>query len=101
MPPTTACVRHGLYIPQDLLARIKEIARREKTSINKKIERIIQEWFDFQKSKDLDTLSREEFHRLPAWRKKQILAEQARAALSFYTKENEWAAFPTDDVHEY
>ncbi len=101
MPNNTGSVRHGLYIPFDLLTKIKEIARKENKSINKKIELIIQEWFDFQKSQTPTDLTREEFHKLPLWRKRQILSDQANAALSYYQSENEWRQFPVDDIHEY
>lgn len=101
MPSNTGSVRHGLYIPFELLSKIKEIARREKKSINKKIELIIQEWFDFQKSQVPENLTREEFHKLPLWRKRQILTDQANAALSHYQNEDEWRDIPIDDIHEY
>jgi hypothetical protein len=100
MTTDSGSVRHGLYIPKDLLLRIKEIAQRERTSINKKIENIIKEWFDLKSSHDITSLTREEFHRLPSWRKKQILAEQAKSALPFYSSSNEWADFPVDDIHD-
>ena len=101
MPSKTTSVRHGLYIPCDLLSKIKEIARREKKSINKKIESIIQEWFDFQKSKNPSDLTRQDFHKLPLWRKKQILSDQANQALPYYQNENDLKNVPIDDIHEY
>ena len=101
MTNNTGSVRHGLYIPRELLAKIRETAQREKTSINKKIEKIIQEWFDYQKSKDIKSLSREEFHRLPSWRKREILAQQAEAARPYYQNDNDWAEFPNDEIHDY
>ncbi|MBF0546880.1 MAG: hypothetical protein HQM08_20740 [Candidatus Riflebacteria bacterium] len=101
MSSNSECVRHGLYIPIELLSRIKEIARKEKKSINKKIEMIIQDWFDFQKSKDSSKLSREEFHKLPLWRKRQILSEQANNALEHYSKDDDWKQLQGDDIFEY
>ena len=101
MPSNSSCVRHGLYIPIDLLSKIKKIAQKEKKSINKKIETIIQEWFDFQKSKDTSTLSREDFHKLPLWRKRQIFAEQANSAIKYYSHDDEWRDLQGDDIFEY
>ena len=101
MASSTNCVRHGLYLPVDLLAKIKRIALREKKSINKQLERIITEWFDFQKSKKPEELSREEFHKLPIWRRRQILADQAAEAAQYYTKSDDWRQLQGDDILEY
>ena len=37
-------VRHGLYIPNDLLDQIRILADRENRSINKQLEHILKQW---------------------------------------------------------
>lgn len=101
MPSNSGCVRHGLYIPFELLKRIKEIARREKKSINKQFEMIIKDWFDFQKSRNPSKLSREEFHKLPLWRKREIFSEQANNAKEFYCQDDEWQQLQGEDILDY
>lgn len=101
MASHTTCVRHGLYLPATLLARIKEIARKGKKSINKQFEDIIREWFELKKAQNPAELTREEFHRLPLWRKRQILEDQARSAIDQYAPDSDWANLPLDEEHEF
>lgn len=76
-------VRHGLYLPVDLLDQLRLLAQRENTSINKKIEEIMKDWFSLQKVKK--EISRKDLLRLPLDRRHQLLRAQAEKMAEYYS----------------
>jgi len=90
--------RHGLYLPLDLLDRIRLLAARENKSINKQIEDILQEWFALKRKKR--AMSRKELLSLPIERRHQILREQAEKMKDIYEEQEDPIGGQTD-LFEY
>ncbi len=91
---TTTNVRHGLYLPAELLDQIRVLANREGKSINKQIEEIIRDWLGrVRKGK---TLSRKDILNLPLNRRRELLEAQAIQIQSHYSSENQIAGGESD-----
>ncbi len=87
MTSSTTKIRHGLYLPVELLDQIRVLADKEGNSINKQIEKIIKDWLaSFFSKKEI---SRKDLLRLPLPRRKEILQAQALKMRSYYLQNND------------
>ena len=75
-------IRHGLYLPVELLDQLRLLAARENKSINKQIEEIIRDWFPLKK--EGKPISRRDLLKLPLERRHQILREQAEKLMALF-----------------
>ncbi len=91
-------IRHGLYLPVDLLDQLRLLAQRENKSINKQIEEIIRDWFAIKKENK--SISRKELLKLPIERRHELLKLQAQKLATYYT-ENEDFEGGQGDFFEY
>ena len=82
MTGTTTHVRHGLYLPADLLDQIRILANREGKSINKQIEEIIKDWLAHFFAKK--NYTKKEILNLPLNRRREILQAQALQMQEYY-----------------
>lgn len=97
---TTAHIRHGLYLPVDLLDQLRSVATREGRSINKQIEQMLREWLVMKK--DHTALSRREMLRLPIERRRELLEAQAEQLAGYYSKQlAEYSGGQGDPLLEY
>lgn len=94
----TTHVRHGLYLPVDLLDQLRLLAQRKKKSMNKQIEEIITEWFALKRK--TSPVSRKALLKLPLERRHELLREQAKRLRDEYAGESEFAGGQTD-LFEY
>ena len=83
MPGSATHIRHGLYLPVDLLDQLRLLAQRENKSINKQIEEIIRDWFTIKK--ESKSISRKELLKLPIERRHELLKIQAQKLATHYS----------------
>jgi len=88
MPGSVTHIRHGLYLPIDLLDQLRLLAQRENKSINKQIEEIIRDWFSIKKENK--SISRKELLKLPIERRHELLKLQAQKLAAHYIDNNEF-----------
>ena len=88
MPGSATHIRHGLYLPIDLLDQLRLLAQRENKSINKQIEEIIRDWFSIKKENK--SISRKELLKLPIDRRHELLKLQAQKLAAHYIDNNEF-----------
>ena len=98
MPSSSSHIRHGLYLPVELLDQLRLLAARENKSINKQIEEIIKDWFSLKKAKK--AISRKELLKLPIERRHQIMHDQAERLLEHYSENHEFDGGQVD-LFEY
>ena len=94
----TTHVRHGLYLPAELLEKLRMIAAAEKRSINRQIETIIREWLA-KENKSIE-LSRDDLLLLPHEVRDSLLRLQAEKMQKFYRNNEEFAG-SEGDLYEY
>jgi hypothetical protein len=94
----TTHVRHGLYLPVELLEKLRMIAAAEKRSINRQIETIIREWL--AKEKKSIELSRDDLLLLPLEVRDSLLRLQAEKMQKYYRDNDEFAG-SEGDLYEY
>jgi hypothetical protein len=94
----TTHVRHGLYLPVELLEKLRMIAAAEKRSINRQIETIIREWLA-KENKSIE-LSRDDLLLLPHEVRDSLLRLQAEKIQKFYRNNEEFAG-SEGDLYEY
>jgi len=94
----TSHVRHGLYLPVELLEKLRMIAAAEKRSINRQIETIIREWLA-KENKSIE-LSRDDLLLLPHEVRDSLLRLQAEKMQKFYRNNEEFAG-SEGDLYEY
>lgn len=88
MPGSATHIRHGLYLPIDLLDQLRLLAQRENKSINKQIEEIIRDWFSIKKENK--SISRKDLLKLPIERRHELLKLQAQKLAAHYIDNNEF-----------
>jgi hypothetical protein len=91
-------VRHGLYLPVDLLNQLRIIAASEKRSINRQIETIIREWLAKEK-KNIE-ISRDDLLMLPLEVRESLLKLQAEKLRQFYVNNKEFEG-SEGDLYDY
>jgi len=101
MAPKVDYVRHGLYIPNDLLDQIRIMADRENRSINKQLEHILKQWLVLLNKRNDKKISRKDFLKLPINRRKAILEKQANDISAHYENNSEWQDLQGEDLIEY
>ncbi len=94
----TTHVRHGLYLPVELLDKLRMIAAAEKRSINRQIETIIREWLA-KENKSIE-LSRDDLLLLPLEVRDSLLRLQAEKMKKYYRNNDEFAG-SEGDLYEY
>ncbi len=94
----TTHVRHGLYLPAELLEKLRMIAAAEKRSINRQIETIIREWLA-KENKSIE-LSRDDLLLLPLEVRDSLLRLQAEKMHKYYQNNDEFAG-SEGDLYEY
>jgi len=94
----TTHVRHGLYLPVELLEKLRMIAAAEKRSINRQIETIIREWLA-KENKNIE-LSRDDLLMLPLEVRDSLLRLQAEKMQKYYRNDDEFAG-SEGDLYEY
>ncbi|KAF1082866.1 MAG: hypothetical protein GQF41_0633 [Candidatus Rifleibacterium amylolyticum] len=94
----TTHVRHGLYLPVELLEKLRMIAAAEKRSINRQIETIIREWLA-KENKTIE-LSRDDLLLLPLEVRDSLLRLQAEKMQKYYRNNDEFAG-SEGDLYEY
>jgi hypothetical protein len=94
----TTHVRHGLYLPVELLEKLRMIAAAEKRSINRQIETIIREWLA-KENKTIE-LSRNDLLLLPLEVRDSLLRLQAEKVQKYYRNNDEFAG-SEGDLYEY
>lgn len=93
---TTTNVRHGLYLPAELLDQIRVLACREGKSINKQIEEIIRDWLGrFNKGK---ALTKREILNLPLNRRRELLEAQAIQVQANYSSNHQISGGESDFI---
>jgi hypothetical protein len=98
MANSSTHIRHGLYLPIELLDQLRLLAQRKHKSINKQIEEIIRDWFTLKNEKK--TISRKEFLSLPIERRHEQLRNQASKMVCHYTESKEFEG-GQGDLFEY
>ncbi|MGM0600161.1 MAG: hypothetical protein ACQETH_10140 [Candidatus Rifleibacteriota bacterium] len=98
MSSSSSHVRHGVYLPVELLNQLRIVAASEKKSINKQIETIIREWL--AKEKKSIKLSRDDLLQLPPEVRESILHLQAKKMKDYYKNNDEFAGSEAD-LYEY
>ncbi|MFZ2958380.1 MAG: hypothetical protein WA705_15945 [Candidatus Ozemobacteraceae bacterium] len=88
MTSSSSHIRHGLYLPVDLLDQLRLLAQRENKSINKQIEEIIMDWFSIKK--ESKSISRKDLLKLPLARRHELLQEQAERLVEYYSNNKEF-----------
>lgn len=91
-------IRHGLYLPVELLDKLRIIAASEKRSINRQIETIIREWL--AKEKKTIELTRDDLLLLSLEVRDNLLRLQAEKMRSYYQNNNEFEG-SEGDLYEY
>ena len=86
--PNQTHVRHGLYLPNDLLDQLRLLAQRKRKSINKQIEEILRSWFALKE--ETREISRKELLQLPLERRHKILEDQAKHMARHYCEDHEF-----------
>lgn len=98
MNSSSSHVRHGLYLPVELLNQLRIIAASEKRSINRQIETIIREWL--AKEKNYIEVSRDDLLLLPFEVRESLLKLQAEKVKQFYVNNHEFEG-SEGDLYEY
>ncbi len=91
-------IRHGLYLPVELLEKLRIVAAREKQSINRQIETIIREWLAGRK--ESSELSRDELLLLAPDARESVLRARAEKMQSYYGNNDEFSGSESD-LYEY
>ncbi|GAB1355482.1 MAG TPA: Arc family DNA-binding protein [Candidatus Rifleibacterium sp.] len=91
-------VRHGLYLPVELLEKLRIVAAREKRSINRQIETIIREWLSGEAA--AGELSRDDLLLLSPEVRDSLLCDRAEKMRHYYEHNDEFDG-SEGDLYEY